>query len=93
LYVFLLLIIQRIWISNQQSAMSEFTEEKKAKALLVLKKIVEDDKDKFHVYHDIYHAVMDSCNCRITGNEILPEREDLLHFLHRKMADHEENHK
>ena len=69
--------------------MTEFTEEKKAKALLVLKKIVEDDKDKFHVYHDIYHAVMDSCNCRITENEILPEWEDLLHFLHRKMVDHE----
>ncbi len=32
---------------------------------------------------------MDSCNCRITENEILPEREDLLRFLHRKMVDHE----
>jgi Zn-dependent peptidase ImmA (M78 family) len=62
--------------------MSEFTEEKKAKALLILNKIVEDDKDKFHVYHDVYHAVMDSCNSRITENEILPERENLLRFLH-----------
>jgi hypothetical protein len=69
--------------------MSEFTEEKKAKALLAFKKIIEEDKDKFHAYHDIYHAVMDSCNCRMTENEILPEREDLLRFLHRKMVDHE----
>jgi hypothetical protein len=69
--------------------MSEFTKEKKAKALLAFKKIIEEDKDKFHAYHDIYHAVMDSCNCRITENEILPGREDLLHFLHRKMVDHE----
>jgi hypothetical protein len=69
--------------------MSEFTKEKKAKALLVLKKILEEDRDKFHVYHDIYHALMDSCNCRITENEILPGREDLLRFLHRKMVDHE----
>jgi hypothetical protein len=67
--------------------MSEFTKEKKAKALLVLKKILEEDRDKFHVYHDIYHALMDSCNCRITENEILPGREDLLRFLHRKMVD------
>jgi hypothetical protein len=73
---------------DQQSAMSEFTEEKKAKALLVINKILEEDKDKFHVYHDIYHALLDSCNCRIPENQILPGREDLLHFLHQKMVDH-----
>jgi hypothetical protein len=69
--------------------MSEFTEEKRAKALLVLNKIIEEDKDKYHVYHDIYHALQDSCNCRIPENKILPGREDLERFLQRKMLDHE----
>jgi hypothetical protein len=69
--------------------MSEFTEEKRAKALLVLNKIIEEDKDKYHVYHDIYHALQDSCNCRIPENKILPGREDLVRFLHKKMLDHE----
>ncbi len=55
--------------------MSEFTKEKRAKALLVLNKIIEEDKDKYHVYHDIYHALQDSWNCRIPENKILPGRE------------------
>ena len=49
---------------------SEFTEEKRAKALLVLNKIIEEDKDKYHVYHDIYHVLKDSCDCRIPENKI-----------------------
>jgi hypothetical protein len=69
--------------------MSKFTEEKRAKALLVQNKITEEDKDKYHVYHDIYHALQDSCNCRIPENKILPGWEDLLRYLHRKMLDHE----
>ncbi len=50
---------------KKSEEMSEFTEEKRAKALLDLNKIIEEDKDKYHVYHDIYHALQDSCNCRI----------------------------
>jgi HSP90 family molecular chaperone len=68
--------------------MSEFTEADRAKVLSVLTKITEDDKEKYHVYHDIYHVLKESCDCRIPENKILPEREDLLHFLHRKMLDH-----
>jgi hypothetical protein len=68
---------------------SKFTEADRAKVLSVLTKITEEDKDKYHVYHDIYHVLKDSCDCRIPGNKILPEWEDLLHFLQRKMLDHE----
>lgn len=68
---------------------SEFTEADRAKVLSVLTKITEEDKDKYHVYHDIYHVLKDSCDCRIPENKILPEREDLLRFLQRKMLDHE----
>ncbi len=76
--------------SKQQLAMSsEFTEADRAKVLSVLTKITEEDKDEYHVYHDIYHVLKDSCNCRIPENKILPEREDLLRFLQRKMLDHE----
>jgi hypothetical protein len=64
----------------QQSAISEFTEADKAKVLSVPTKITEEDKDKYHVYHDIYHVLKDSCDCRIPENKILPEREDLLCF-------------
>ncbi len=42
--------------------MSEFTEADKAKVLSVLTKITEEDKDKYHVYHDIYHVLKDSKN-------------------------------
>jgi hypothetical protein len=38
---------------------------------------------------DIYHVLKDSCDYRIPDNKILPEREDLLQFLQRKMLDHE----
>jgi hypothetical protein len=69
--------------------MSQFTEADRAKVLSVLTKITKEDKDKFHVYHDIYHVLKESCDCRIPENEILPGREDLLRFLHRKMLDHE----
>jgi hypothetical protein len=69
--------------------MSEFTEANRAKVLSVLTKITEDDKEKYHVYHDIYHVLKESCDCRISENKILPEREDLLRFLHRKMLNHE----
>jgi hypothetical protein len=69
--------------------MSEFTEADRAKVLSVLTKITEDDKEKYNVYHDIYHVLKESCNCRIPENKILPGREDLLHFLHKKMLDHE----
>ena len=68
---------------------SEFTEADRAKVLSVLTKITEEDKDKYHVYHDIYHVLKDSCDCRIPENKILPEREDLLRFLQRKILDHE----
>ncbi len=73
----------------QQLAMSEFTEAYKAKVLSVLTKITEEDKEKYHVYHDIHHVLKESCDCRIPDNKILPGREDLLRFLHKKMLDHE----
>jgi hypothetical protein len=38
---------------------------------------------------DIYHVLKDSCDFRIPDNKILLGWEDLLHFLHRKMLDHE----
>jgi hypothetical protein len=31
----------------------------------------------------------DSCDCRVLDSKILPEWEDLLHFLQKKMMDHE----
>ncbi len=64
----------------QQSALSEFTEADKGKVSSVLTKITDEDKDKCHVYHDIYHVLKDSCDCRIPDNKILPKREDLLSF-------------
>jgi hypothetical protein len=69
--------------------MSKFTEAYRAKVLSVLTKITEEDKNKYHVYHEIYHVPMDSCDCRIPESQVLPGREDLLRFLHRKMLDHE----
>jgi hypothetical protein len=53
--------------------MSEFTEADKDKVLSVLTKITEEDKEKYHAYHDIYHVLKDSCDCRIPENKILPE--------------------
>jgi hypothetical protein len=70
---------------KQQLAMSDFTEADKAKVLSTLMKITEEDKDKYHVYH----ILKDPCNCRIPDSKILPEQEDLLHFLQKKMLDHE----
>ena len=64
-------------------------EVRKAEVLSTLTKITDEDRDKYHVYHDIYHALKDSCDCRIPENKILPEREDLLRFLRKKMLDHE----
>ncbi len=78
-----------VLLSTQQLSMSEFTEADWAKVLSVLTKITEEDKDKYHVYHDIYHVLKDSCDCRIPDSKVLPGREDLLRFLHRKMLDHE----
>jgi hypothetical protein len=69
--------------------MSEYTEANKAKILSVLSKISEEDKDKYHVYHDIYHVLKDSCDCRVPEDKILPEQADLLHFLQKKMHDYE----
>ncbi len=63
---------------------SEYTEADKAKTLSFLSKIDKEDKDKYHVYHDIYHVLKDSCNCRVPEDKILPEWEDLLRFLQKK---------
>ncbi len=69
---------------------SEFTEADKTKIAPSLSKIVEKDRDKFHVYHDIYHVLIKtSCNCVVPSDEVLPEREDLLCFAQKKMHDHE----
>jgi predicted RNase H-like nuclease len=62
--------------------MSEFTKHKKAK-------ITQDDKEKFNAYHDIHHAMMDACYCRIPGDKVLLERKDLERFHKKKMMDHE----
>jgi len=68
---------------------SEYTEADKARILSVLSDIIKEDKDKYHVYHDIYHVLKDSCDCKVPDSKILPEREDLLRFLQKKMHDHE----
>jgi len=72
-----------------QANMSEFTEDRKAEILSVLHKITEDDREKFNAYHDIHHALMDACNCRIPEDQVLREREGLVRFLKKKMVDHE----
>ena len=59
------------------------------KVLSTFNKIIKEDKDKFHAYHDIYHVLKDSCDCKVPDSKILPEWEDLLRFLGKKMADHE----
>jgi len=69
--------------------LSEYTEADKARILSVLTGIIKEDKDKYHVYHDIYHVLKDSCDCKVPDSKILPEREDLLRFLQKKMHDHE----
>jgi hypothetical protein len=69
--------------------MSEYTEADKAKTLSVLSKIIKEDKDKYHVYHDIYHVLKDSCDCRVPEDKVLPEKADLLRFLQKKIHDHE----
>jgi hypothetical protein len=53
--------------------MSEYTKADQAKILSVFSKIIEEDKDKYHVYHDIYHVLKDSCDCRVLDDKILPE--------------------
>jgi hypothetical protein len=68
---------------------SEFTEANKAEIASSLSKIIGEDRDKFHVYHDIYHDLKTSCNCVVPSDEVLPEREDLLRFAQKKMHDHE----
>ena len=45
--------------------MSEFTEADKAKAISAFTKIIKEDRDKYHAYHDIYHVLKDSCDCRV----------------------------
>jgi hypothetical protein len=69
--------------------MSEYTEADKAKTLSVLSQIIKEDKDKYHVYHDIYHVLKDSCDCRVPEDKVLPEKADLLRFLQKKIHDHE----
>jgi len=60
--------------------MSEYTKANKAKILSVLSKKIKEDKDKYHAYHDIYHVLKDSCDCRVPEDKILPEKADLLCF-------------
>jgi hypothetical protein len=67
------------------SVSEEFTAFKKAKVLEVLTKIVHEYKEKYHVYH----VLKDTCNCRVPGGKIFPEREDTLQFVNKKMVDHE----
>ena len=69
--------------------MSEYTKADTAKILSVLSKIIKEDKDKYHVYHDIYHVLKDSCDCRVPEDKVLPEKADLLRFLQKKIHDHE----
>jgi hypothetical protein len=69
--------------------MSEFTEADKAKAISAFTKIIKEDRDKYHAYHDIYHVLKDSCDCRVPEDKILPEKADLLRFLQKKIHDHE----
>jgi hypothetical protein len=69
--------------------MSKFTEANRAKVLSTFNRVIEEDKDKYHAFHDIYHVLKDSCDCRVPDSKILPEREDLLHFLQKKMMDYE----
>ena len=69
--------------------MSEFTEADKAKVVSTFTKIIEEDRDKYHAYHDIYHVLKDSCDCRVPEGKILPEKADLLRFLQKKIHDHE----
>jgi len=69
--------------------LSQYTEADKARILSALSDIIKEDKDKYHVDHDIYHVLKDSCGCNVPDSKILPEREDLLCFLQKKMHDHE----
>jgi hypothetical protein len=69
--------------------MSKFTEADKVNVLATFNKIIEEDKDKYHAYHEIYHVLKDSCDCRVPDSKILPERADMLHFLQKKIHDHE----
>jgi hypothetical protein len=66
--------------------MSDYTEADKATTLSVLSKIIKEDKD---IYHDIYHILKDSCDCRVPEDKVLPEKVDLLRFLQKKIHDHE----
>jgi len=50
---------------------SEFTEADKAKIASSLSKIIEEDRDKYHVYHDIYHVLKTSCSCVVPSDEVL----------------------
>jgi hypothetical protein len=66
-----------------------YTEADKSKLLSALSDIIKEDKDKYHVYHDIYHVLKNSCDCRVPEDKILPEKAHLLRFLQKKIHDHE----
>jgi len=48
-------------------------------------------RKKNHVYHNSYHVLKDSFDFRDLGdkNQVLPEQEDLLCILQKKMSEHE----
>ncbi len=68
---------------------NDYTEADKSKLLSALSDIIKEDKDKYHVYHDIYHVLKNSCDCRVSEDKILPEKAHLLRFLQKKIHDHE----
>jgi hypothetical protein len=68
---------------------NDYTEADKSKLLSALSDIIKEDKDKYHVYHDIYHVLKNSCDCRVPEDKILPEKAHLLRFLQKKIHDHE----
>jgi hypothetical protein len=48
------------------------TEANRAKVLSTFNRIIDEDKDKYHAYHDVYHVLKDSCDCRVPDSKILP---------------------
>ena len=68
---------------------NDYTEADKSKLLSALSDIIKEDKDKYHVYHDIYHVLKNSCDCRVPEDKILPEKAHLLRFLQKKIHDHD----
>jgi hypothetical protein len=69
--------------------MNKFMEADRAKVLLTFNKIIQEEKDKHHAYHDIYHVLKSSCDCSVPEDKILPEQADSLRFLQKKIHDHE----